>query len=66
MLSLGKISLLVREEGKVRTQTWKNLILQDHLSESVLRIRTFVAQNRTKNACPKLFPTKISLASRRL
>lgn len=58
-----KISLLVWE---VKTQTWKYLILQDHLPESVLRIRIFVAQNRTKNACPKLFPTKISFASRRL
>lgn len=47
-----KISLLVWEEGKVRTQAWKYLILQDHLPESVLRIRTFVAQNGTKNACP--------------
>jgi hypothetical protein len=57
---------VVWEEGKVKTQTWKCLILQDNLPESVLRISTFVAQNCIKNACPKLLPTKISLASRRL
>lgn len=61
-----KISLSVWKECKVKTQTWKYLILQDHLPESALRISAFVAQNRTKNACPKLLPTKISLASRRL
>jgi len=53
-----KLSLLVWEEGKVKTQTWKCLILQDHLPESVLRISTFVAQNCIKKCVPQTTSNK--------